>query len=290
MGQRERHDTPTPSVFRSFPTAVAAVVTALALMLLLLVGGVSPAAAQDESSDESTDAEPTDVESTEGDAVDDEALDDETLRDGAVVYSQFCQSCHQPGGVGLVGSFPPLVDNENLVDAAYIDDVIENGREGELVVDGETYDGVMPSFSTLEDDDVDAVIAYIQSDFQAPSTPAPEVSSGPVAGSEVPGLTNTTYWVALLLVGFVGLLVFGPRLLSRNDRLNTPWFDTWLKTVVIVIAIVIAVAFAPNWVLQTSTVAGLSRPLQDLIGVSIWGFGLALCLGGLWYAHRDSRI
>ena len=84
--------------------------------------------------------------------------------------------------------------------------------------------------------------------------------------------------------------MLGPRLTSQNDRLDTPWLDVWLKTATIFIAVALAIAFIPNWVMQNSAVTGLSRPVQDLIGVSTWGLGLALCLGGLWYAHKDSRI
>ena len=36
--------------------------------------------------------------------------------------------------------------------------------------------------------------------------------------------------------------------------------------------------------------AGLSRFGQDLIGTGLWTLGVGLLLGGLWYAHRESRV
>lgn len=275
---------------------------ALALVVLMAVAGLGAAAGSVAAQSEGDEDQPSTTEPPAAETTDDEATDDaqgdeaqqeardQLLRDGAAVYSQMCQACHQPGGAGLPGSYPPLLDNPNVGDADYVRATIANGKQGELVVNGETYNGVMPSFSTLAADDVDALIVYIQSGFEAPSAPAAESASGPVAGTELPALADMGAQAAFLIAALVILLVVGPRLTSRNDRLDTPWFDTWLKTAAVVVATVLAIAYIPNWVLQTSTVAGLDRPLQDLIGVSVWGLGLALCLGGLWFAHRDSRL
>jgi mono/diheme cytochrome c family protein len=268
---------------------IAALSLLFTITLVALVGlTVGPAAAQDDSSENSETTEST--ESGDDTGGDEQAAEDELLREGAAVYGQVCSACHQPGGVGLEGSFPPLIDNSNVADASYVEDVIANGLQGPIEVQGVTYDGVMPSFSTLAEEDVDAVVFYVQSGFQAPSGPTPEIGSGPVAGTELPALADLTWIAAYLIAAFVALLVIGPRLAAQSDRLSMPWFDAWLKTGTIVVGTVLAVAFIPNWVLQTSTVAGWSRPAQDLIGVSVWGLGLALCLGALWYAHRDSRI
>jgi len=262
---------------------LGALLAALAMMVLLITVFASPTAAQETAQEDDT------LEGTDSDE-DTDVL----LREGAAVYSQFCSACHQPGGTGIEGSFPPLVDNPNIDEpgeAEYIRDVISNGLEGEITVVDSTYDGVMPSFSTVSDEDVDAVIFYIQSGFQAPTGPVENIlPTGPVAGSELPGLADMGWIAAYLVAALVALMVISPRLLSQNDRLDTPWFDVWLKTGTIFIAVALAIAFIPNWVLQSSTVTGLARPVQDLIGVSVWGLGLALCLGGLWYAHKDSRI
>lgn len=228
----------------------------------------------------------------EADAADpaQEALDAQ-LREGAEVYSQVCSSCHQPGGAGLPGRFPPLINNPNVDDADYVAEVIANGRQGEIVVNGEVYDGIMPSFSTLSDDETDAVIAYIQNDFAAPAADIEAFETNvPVAGTELPALTSLSAQLAFLLAAAVIAMVLAPRLLSENSRLNTPWLDAWLKTAVIVLSVIFLTVVVPDWVLKTNPVSKLSRFAQDFIGSSMWAIGLVIVLAGLWYAHRESRI
>ena len=61
------------------------------------------------------------------------------------LYQTNCGACHQATGQGLTGAFPPLAGNQRVIDDP--DRVIENvlnGLTGELVVDGVTYNGVMP--------------------------------------------------------------------------------------------------------------------------------------------------
>ena len=216
--------------------------------------------------------------------------DDEVLREGAEVYTAVCSSCHQPGGVGVSGDFPPLIDNPNLDDAAYIEDVIRNGRTGVITVNGETYDGVMPAQSTLSDDDISAVIVYIQSGFAAPAAPAPEVDTGPVAGTELPILADYAWIVAMLVALGAGALVLGPRVIAANDRRTIPWTDAWMKTAVIVVGLIVATTVIPAKVLELDTVQELPRAGQDLIAVGIWSFALVVSLWALWYAHREKRI
>ncbi len=49
----------------------------------------------------------------EGESEVDQAVSAE-LREGAAVYTAICSSCHQPGGAGLSGQFPPLINNPNV--------------------------------------------------------------------------------------------------------------------------------------------------------------------------------
>ncbi len=261
-----------------------AVVVALVVFAVFAIG---PAASAEEN--EQSVEEPT-TTADEGESEVDEAVLEE-LREGAGVYTAICSSCHQPGGAGLAGQFPPLINNPNIDDAAYVAEVINNGRRGEIVVDGVTYDGVMPAFSTLSDAETQAVIAYIQNGFEAPpDESAVVIPTGPVAGTELPALTNMGAWVAYLLAASVAAMVLAPRLMSQNSRLAVPWLDAWLKTAVIVLGVVFFTMFVPDWALKTETVSKLSRPAQDFIGVSLWTGGLAIVIGGMWYAHKESRI
>lgn len=216
--------------------------------------------------------------------------DDELLREGAAVYSAVCSSCHQPGGVGVSGNFPPLVDNPHLDDPAYIEEVIRNGRTGELTVNGETYNGVMPAQSTLSDADVEAVVFYVQSGFAAPSTPAVEVDTGPVAGTELPLLADYAWIAALLIAAGGAALVLGPRVIAANDRREITWLDAWMKTAVIVVGLIVVTTIIPAQVLELDTIQDLPRAGQDIIVMGIWSAAIVVSIGVLWYAHREKRI
>ena len=268
----------------------AIVAALLAVILVVVAPTAASAQGDDDHGTEGTGTEGTGTE--EGGEVDPAAEEAaEELRQGQQVYSQVCSSCHQPGGAGLPGQFPPLIDNPNVDDAAYVADVINNGLQGPVTVGGETFDGIMPSFSTLGEDDIDAVIAYLQNDLEAPVDEAAAVApTGPVAGTELPALTDMGAITAYLLAAAVAALVLAPRLLSANDRLSVPWLDAWLKSAVIVLAVALLVVYVPDWALKWGPVTDLSRFGQDLIGTGLWAGGLVVILGALWYAHRESRV
>jgi len=80
--------------------------------------------------------------------------------DGAQLYMQLCSSCHQPGGEGVPGSFPPLAGNPNAADAGYVDEVIRNGLSGPIEVLGTNYDAVMPAVN-MADDERAALVDYV---------------------------------------------------------------------------------------------------------------------------------
>jgi cytochrome c oxidase subunit 2 len=81
--------------------------------------------------------------------------------DGEKLYASNCASCHQPNGQGLSGVFPPLVGSERVTGDknAHID-LMLNGLRGPIIVDGKTYNGVMPGFGHLKDHDLAAIATY----------------------------------------------------------------------------------------------------------------------------------
>ncbi len=266
---------------RSLPVRLGKNLFIVPLLLIVLAfamvfGSGGPASAQDESdaAEEGLSAE------------------DEQLILGSEVYSQTCASCHQAGGEGVSGAFPPLLDNPHVDDAAYVEEVINDGRTGPIEVAGETYDSVMPSFSTLSDDDKAAVIAFVQSGFRIPEAPVAEVAepTGPVAGTELPGFANVASLIAYLTAVVVAGMVLAPRLIGVSNRLESTWLDAWMKAGAIVVLVALLTIFIPNWAMTNSTVAGMDRIVQDLVGVGLWSGGLLVVLGGLWYAHGESRI
>ena len=52
------------------------------------------------------------------------------------LYSFNCSSCHQPGGVGRTGVYPPLAGNPAAEDPDYVRSVITEGKSGPLDVLG----------------------------------------------------------------------------------------------------------------------------------------------------------
>ncbi|MDT8450868.1 MAG: cytochrome D1 domain-containing protein [Wenzhouxiangellaceae bacterium] len=71
------------------------------------------------------------------------------------VYQANCAACHQPNGQGLPGAFPPLAGNSNIQENPEI--IIENilaGKQGEITVKGQTYNGVMPPMQHLTNEQI----------------------------------------------------------------------------------------------------------------------------------------
>ena len=213
--------------------------------------------------------------------------DDELVR-GAEVYTESCSACHQAGGVGVPGQFPPLMGNPNVEDADYVVDVIHNGLSGEIDVNGQIYDGVMPAQSTISDDDVAAVVAYVQSGFASPAGAAPEVVVDTSDGSRS-ALTIGLY-VALALAVILGATVFRSRLVAVNDPREIPWSDAWMKTAVIVVGLILATTMIPVWVSESNVLQDFSSVTSDLITIGVWTVGLGGSLYVLWYLHRKNRI
>lgn len=84
--------------------------------------------------------------------------------DGAAVYAARCAACHQAGGTGLPGAFPPLAGAEWVTGKAEtLVAMVLHGIAGPLTVKGTTYDGAMPAFGTqLQDAEVAAVLTYVR--------------------------------------------------------------------------------------------------------------------------------
>lgn len=98
--------------------------------------------------------------------------------DGKQLFGAKCAACHQASGMGVAGVFPPLAGAEWVVgDEKVLASILLHGIQGEIVVKGNTYKGVMPAFGTLPDEEIAAVLTYIRSDWgnQAPAITAATV-------------------------------------------------------------------------------------------------------------------
>lgn len=87
--------------------------------------------------------------------------------DGSAVYASRCIACHQAGGTGLSGVFPPLAESEWVVgDETTLVALVLHGISGPLTVKGKSYDGAMPAFAgQLQDAEIAAVLSHIRSQW-----------------------------------------------------------------------------------------------------------------------------
>ncbi|MEX2534291.1 MAG: c-type cytochrome [Trueperaceae bacterium] len=84
---------------------------------------------------------------------------------GESIYASNCQACHQADGSGLPGIFPPLAGNlPDLYNAEggrdYLVDVVLYGLTGPIEVNGQTYNGAMPAWPQLSDEQIAAVLNH----------------------------------------------------------------------------------------------------------------------------------
>ena len=80
---------------------------------------------------------------------------------GQIVFKTNCMACHQENGQGIPSAFPPLAGSDFLnADEIRAIKTISGGLQGKVTVNGQVYDGVMPSWS-LPDEDIANVINYL---------------------------------------------------------------------------------------------------------------------------------
>ena len=83
-------------------------------------------------------------------------------RQGGALYAAYCANCHMDDGTGLKGNIPPLANSDWLRD--HQDElacVIYAGMEGEVVVNGVTYNAAMNGNPELKTTQVTNIMNYI---------------------------------------------------------------------------------------------------------------------------------
>ncbi len=86
---------------------------------------------------------------------------------GEDVYGRVCVACHQADGKGLPGSFPPLAGSgEYYGTPENMAKIVVEGLSGEIVVQGQTFNGVMPpQGAALSDYEIAAVTTFVRTNF-----------------------------------------------------------------------------------------------------------------------------
>lgn len=90
----------------------------------------------------------------------------EKLAQGKQIYEQYCLACHQTDGRGVSGMYPPVAASDWVQgDKTRLINVLLNGLQGEIKVNGETYNQVMPAHNFLKDEEIAAVLTYVRQNF-----------------------------------------------------------------------------------------------------------------------------
>jgi mono/diheme cytochrome c family protein len=114
---------------------------------------------------------------------------------GKAVYEKNCQVCHQPTGQGTPGVFPPLVGSEWVTgEPVTTARILLHGLQGPVEVAGTTYNGAMPAWKeVLQDEEIAAVATYIR---QMEANEAAAVPSAVVTAVREADAARTTPWTA----------------------------------------------------------------------------------------------
>lgn len=89
----------------------------------------------------------------------------QSVERGKEVYEDFCITCHMAEGEGIPGTFPPLAKSDYLTKNR-IGSIrsVKYGQQGEIVVNGVKYNGIMTPLY-LEDDEVADVLNYVMNSW-----------------------------------------------------------------------------------------------------------------------------
>lgn len=86
--------------------------------------------------------------------------------EGELLYQQHCANCHQADGSGLGRVYPPLAQSDfvkNNPNAVLC--LIKYGVEGEMIVNGVTYNKAMPGIQALTELEIAEIATYIHNSW-----------------------------------------------------------------------------------------------------------------------------
>jgi nitrite reductase (NO-forming) len=85
----------------------------------------------------------------------------EKIKIGKEIFETTCFACHQSEGQGISNTFPPLAKSDYLnADSKRAIKTILHGLSGEITVNGQKFNNIMPS-QNLSDDEIANVMTYI---------------------------------------------------------------------------------------------------------------------------------
>ena len=118
------------------------------LLTLLLFASCSDSSSSNSSSSSSNTAATSTEEKT-------------AYPEGKTIYQKTCSSCHNSGGEGVMGTYPPLAKSDFLLaDKNRAIHQVLKGSSAKYTVNGTDYEGVMPP-QGLSDEETAQVLNYV---------------------------------------------------------------------------------------------------------------------------------
>ncbi|BHH84217.1 c-type cytochrome [Desulforhopalus sp. 52FAK] len=92
-------------------------------------------------------------------------------RQGANLYLANCAKCHGREGEGFLKLYPPIRNSHYLKEnVSKLPCIIRYGLKGEIVVEGVTFNQIMPAIQQLKAEEIDQIIVFLQEKGQFPVT------------------------------------------------------------------------------------------------------------------------
>jgi len=111
---------------------------------------------------------------------------------GTQLYTGKCAACHQAAGQGVAGVFPPLVGAEWVLGSeGRLVQILLHGIQGAIEVNEVVYNGQMPAWKSLTDDEIAALATYVRSTW---GNSASAVTAATVARERERTASRTTAW------------------------------------------------------------------------------------------------
>jgi mono/diheme cytochrome c family protein len=89
-----------------------------------------------------------------------------SIERGSKVYETYCLSCHMQDGSGVPGMNPPLKKTKRVGGPKKeLTNLLLKGLTGEIEVNGDIYNNVMPSQAYLKDQELADVMTFIRNSF-----------------------------------------------------------------------------------------------------------------------------
>lgn len=90
----------------------------------------------------------------------------QSIQRGQEVYAATCKACHQDKGQGMENVYPPLAKSDFLAkDPKRAIDIVMNGLNGEIFVNGKKYNLDMPAQSQLTDQQITDVLNFVRNSW-----------------------------------------------------------------------------------------------------------------------------